>query len=156
MKKKSYILLLVLLFSLLLSGCISKAKPEDTIYKMEEAINEYDMKKLVECFEPSIQKIYKGILTTGQSFANTVDGIVNFIEENVLEDELLTVDITVNSKERISAKKVKLNITFTIDYVGQKQAKTMDVTMVYIKGEWYISSGTDIMEFLYPKGFKSF
>lgn len=156
MKKKGCLLILVLIFSVLLSGCIPIAKPEDTIYKMEEAINAYDMEALVECFEPSVQKVYAGALEVGSSFlgmdvgtlVDAASGIADLFGVEIMEDGLPTVDIVINSQEEISGEEVKMNLTFTVNYAGESESETMDVTLVLIKGKWYVSGDTDILEYL--------
>lgn len=156
MKKKSCLLILVLIFSVLLSGCIPTAKPEDAIYKMEEAINAYDMEALVECFEPSVQKVYAGALEVGSSFlgmnvetlVDAASGIADLFGAEMMEDGLPTVDIVINSQEEISDDEVKMNLTFTVNYAGESESETMDVTLVLIKGKWYISGDTDILDYL--------
>lgn len=156
MKKKSCLLILVLTFSMILSGCIPTAKPEDTIYEMEEAINAYDMEALVECFEPSVQKIYAGALEVGSSFLgmdlgtvlDAASGIADLFGVELMEDGMPTVDIVINSQEEISDEEVKMNLTFTVNYAGETESETMDVTLVLIKSKWYISGDSNVIDYL--------
>lgn len=154
--KKRVFLIFVLIFTVLLGGCIPIAKPEDTIHKMEDAINAYDMEALVECFEPSVQKIYAGVLEVGSSFLgmdvatliNAASGIADLFGVELTEGGMPTVDIVINSQEELSDEEVKMNLTFTVNYAGETQSETMDVTLVLIKWKWYISAESDVIDYL--------
>ena len=156
MKRKSCLLIIMLAVVMLFNGCLPKPKPEETIYKLEDAMNEYDMETLVECFEPSVQKIYAGALELGNSFLgmdvgtllNAAGGIADLFGVELLEDGMPTVDIVINSQEEISDEEVKMNLSFTVNYAGESETENMDVTLVLIKGKWYISGETNILDYL--------
>ena len=156
MKKKGCLLILVLTFSVLLNGCIQVAKPEDTIYKMEEAMNNYDMDMLLECFEPSVQDIYAGVVEIGSSFLgmdigtlmDAAGGIADLFGDDLIEGGMPSVDIVINSEEQISDEEVLMNLTITMEYAGESEVQTMDTVLVLIDGEWYISADSDLMEYL--------
>ena len=48
MKKKALVLL-TLLCMISFGGCSDQSHPEDVIQKMEDAFNEHDLDKMVEC-----------------------------------------------------------------------------------------------------------
>lgn len=156
MKKRSYLLIMVLAMAMLFNGCTPKPNPEDTIYKLEDAINEYDMQTALECFEPSVQKIYSGALEVGSSLLgmdietvlDTVGGIADMFGVELLEEDMPTIDIEIVSQEEISDEEVKMNLDFTITYAGESETENIDVTLVLIKGEWYISGETDLLDYL--------
>lgn len=156
MKKRSYLLIMVLVVAMLFSGCTPKPNPEDTIYKLEAAMNEYDIQTALECFEPSVQKIYAGVLEVGSSFwgmdigtvLDAAGGIADLFGVELLEDGMPTVDIEIVSQEEISDEEVKMSLDFTINYAGESETENMDVTLVLIKGEWYISGESDLLDYL--------
>lgn len=156
MKKKRCLLLFVLIFSMLLIGCVPAPKPEETIYEMENAMNAFDMEALVECFEPSVQKIYAGVLEVGSSFlgmdvgtlVDAASGIADLFGVELMEGGMPTVDIVINSQEELSDEEVKMNLTFTVNYAGETHSETMDVTLVLIKRKWYISAESDVIDYL--------
>ena len=155
MKKRSYFLIIVLVVAMLFSGCTPKPNPEDTIYKLEAAMNEYDIQTALECFEPSVQKIYAGVLEVGSSFLgldigtvlDAAGGIADLFGVELLEDGMPTVDIEIVSQEEISDEEVKMNLAVTISYAGESETENMDVTLVLIKGEWYISGEADLLDY---------
>lgn len=155
MKKRSYLLIMILVVAMLFSGCTPKPNPEDTIYKLEAAMNEYDIQTALECFEPSVQKIYAGVLEVGSSFwgmdigtvLDAAGGIADLFGVELLEDGMPTVDIEIVSQEEISDEEVKMNLAVTINYAGESETENMDVTLVLIKGEWYISGEADLLDY---------
>lgn len=156
MKKRGLFLILVLIVSILLNGCIPINKPEDTIYNLEAALNDYDIEKALECFEPSVQKIYAGMVEVGSSFfgvdidslAEAASGIANVFGDDMGGGGMPKVHFTINSKEKVSNKEVLMNVTITLVCNGQEESKTMDVKLVYIDRQWYISSDCQFAKWL--------
>ena len=131
-------------------ACLKSTEPEDTIYKMEEAFNDSDMEALLECYEPKVQKMYDGVMEIGGKLLgvdlNTIIGglgaFSNLYGKN-FGAEMPTIDITINSKEEINEEKVKMNITMKYDYSQQNlEDQTMDIYLIRIDSEWYISAET--------------
>lgn len=162
MKKKNLLVVSVFLMVLILSGC-QTAKPEDTIYKLEEAMNNYDMEMMLECYEPSVQKIYAGAMEIGSSIAgmdldtilNAAGGLADLFGDELVEGGMPQVDIIINSQEQISEDKLLMNLTVTYDYGGLMEQietettqteETFDAYLVLINGIWYLSAETPMME----------
>lgn len=151
MKSKSIALLSILaLISVFMCACLKSAEPEDTIYKMEEAFNDSDMEALLECYEPKVQKMYDGVMEIGGKLLgvdlNTVINGLGAFANLYGKDfgaEMPTIDITINSKEKINEEKVKMNITMKYDCSQQNlEDQTMDIYLIKIDSEWYISAET--------------
>ena len=112
------IVLLIAISLLLVSGCDIGKKPEDVINKLQASFDNSDIDMMLECYEPSVQKMYKGIMAIGGAFLGDVDladvfsglgGFVNIFGSEYTE--IPKINITINNKEIISDEKVKFNVT---------------------------------------------
>lgn len=134
----------------LLYGCKEESKPEDTIHKMEIAFNNSDIETLLECYEPSVQNMYNGIMEIGGKLMGidlktVISGLGSFA--NLYGEELGTempeIDITINTLDYVSDNKVKMNITMSYDYSEHEiPDQKMDIYVVKIDDTWYISAET--------------
>lgn len=149
-KIRIIIISLCLVPFVLLFGCKKESKPEDTIYKMETAFNNSDVEMLLECYEPSVQNMYNGIMEIGgklmdidlKSVISGLGGFANLYGEE-LGAEMPKIDITINNQDYVNDNKVKMNITMSYDYSEHEiPNQTMDIYVVNIDGTWYISAET--------------
>lgn len=111
--------------------------PEDTIRKMERALNNLDMKELIECYEPQVQKMYNENLM-GMDIGSLLGGFTNIYgKEFGLEMPEITINI--DNQEYISSEQVKMRLT--IHYQNSTISdETVDINLIRIDDIWYISS----------------
>lgn len=117
--------------------------PEDTIRKMERALNNLDMKELIECYEPQVQKMYNEIFKfnenlMGMDIGSLLGGFTNIYgKEFGLEMPEITINI--DNQEYISSEQVKMRLT--IHYQNSTISdETVDINLIRIDDIWYISS----------------
>lgn len=148
----SVILSLMMIFSC--CGCQKEPEPEDIMKKLETAFNTANIEMMLECYEPSVQNMYKGMMEIGGALLGGVDlativsGLGGFADifGSEFGAEMPKIEIVVNSKKVLSDSKVILNVTQKYDYKGIDVPKdtptelTEDVYFVKIDGEWYISA----------------
>lgn len=136
------------------NGCNIRQNPEDVIEKLETAFNTSNIDMMLECYEPSIQQMYKGIMEIGGQMLGGVDlatvvsglgGFANIFGETY-GHEMPTVKLTVTDKEVVSENKVKLNVTQEYFWNNPNLSNNLPdkvneiVYMVNIDGNWYISA----------------
>lgn len=160
-KKNVLIALLLICSTFIMSGCNSLIpQPEETLYKYEDAINSYDMEAAIECFEPSVQKLYAGGMELGSSIAgidmNTMIGaagaFADLFGDELVEGGMPEMKFTINSKEQLEKDRVLMNVTCTYenmsgitdDYGEDTMSEDMDVYFVLIDGKWYISADSSM------------
>lgn len=158
MKRKNKYISIVLFVVISLCSCTKKPKPEDTIYKLEKAFNNYDVDMLLECYEPSVQAIYEGIVEIGGSLMGGIDlktmmstagGIANIFGDELIEGGLPEIDININSQKEVTDEKVQMNLTINYIYSDEilktlpentSTEQNMDIYLVFIEDTWYISA----------------
>ena len=145
------ILILLFVFPFSLCACSDKAKPEDTIKKMETAMNTYDIDKLVECYEPSVQSVYSGIMEVLNLFGDVdfrtviqaLGGVAYLYGDNLTEDGVPKVSITVNSIKEIEEDRVLADLTFEYTYKDKTKKQPSErsyLYLVYIDDTWYLEA----------------
>lgn len=155
MKKKKFLseFLALILCMVVFVGCSREPQPEDVVNKLETAFNTLDVDMMLECYEPSVQKMYSAMMEVGGQFMGGIDlatiisGLGGFTDVfgDELGVEIPTVTFTVNSKQMISDSKAVLNVTLKYDYGGSVsdvdgEEVTEDMYFVKIDGQWYISA----------------
>lgn len=162
MKRKNRYISIVLFIAILLCSCTKKPKPEDTIYKLEKAFNNYDIDMMLECYEPSVQAIYEGIAEIGgnllggidlKTMMSTAGGIANIFGDELIEGGLPEIDININSQEEVTDEKVQMDLTINYIYSNEmldslpedmSTEQNIDIYLVLIDDTWYISAETPI------------
>ena len=120
-----------------------KYKPEDTIRKMERALNNLDMEELIECYEPQVQKMYNKIFKfdenlIGMDVGSLLGGFTN-IYGNEFGLEMPKITINIDNQEYISSEQVKMRLT--IHYQNSTISdEVIDINLIRIDDIWYISS----------------
>ena len=155
---KKWIIIILSVVIVLVSGvCLynlnKNPQPEDVIQKFEIAYNTSNIDMMIECCEPSVQKIYKGMMEVGSELfgvdlGTIISGMGGFNDIFGAEYGYGTanITITVNSKEVISDVKVKFNVTMQYIYRNANipdNAPDKADTVIYvvkIDDEWYISA----------------
>ncbi len=158
--------------TLLLSSCAFQSKPEDTIEKLETAFNNYDVEAVLECYEPSVQQVYSGIMEIGGALLGGVDlmtlvnmggGLANLYGEELFEGGLPKLSIDINSQEELSEDRVRMNVTMQYEFSEEMLEQLpesayapmiMDVELALIDGEWYIceNAGQSLEDLLQGNG----
>lgn len=118
-------------------------KAEDTIRKMERALNNLDMEELIECYEPQVQKMYNEIFKfdenlMGMDIGSLLGGFTN-IYGNEFGLEMPEITINIDNQEYISIEQVKMRLT--IHYQNSTISdEAIDINLIQIDDIWYISS----------------
>ena len=130
----------ILYFVFLKSGT-----PEDTIEKMEHALNNLDQEELLECFDNQIQGLYSGALSVGGELAgidlgglsDLASGLGGFMSAAGLtpEFDLEIVNIEYSDKNNCMAE-----VNFTMTFQGEIQTETQVLPMTKDGREWVISA----------------
>lgn len=135
-------------------ACGEESQPEDVIEKLETAFNTSNIDMMLECYEPSIQNMYKGLMEIGGQLMGDIDlqtiisGLGGFADVfgSELGMEMPKIDLVINEKEIIADDKVRMNITQYYDYNDMSvpenapEELTSDMYLVRIDGQWYISA----------------
>lgn len=152
MKKRLLCMILCSIF-LLLSACNSEPAPEQTIDKLESSFNSCNIEGVVECFEPSVQKLYDQILSTDTSqldnnilkaFINIGGSVANILDNEIVDGNFPKLSVTVNSSIKLSNERVRVNATF--NYTNKENLvteKTFDMDLIYTDKTWLISVSVD-------------
>lgn len=158
MKRTLYGIIALLFVPIILCSCMERPKPEDTVYKLEKAFNNYDMEMMLECYEPSVQSMYAGIMEIGGALLGGVDlktiiqglgGFTNIYGNSLIEGGLPQIAITINSMEEITEDKVLVDLTIKYIYSEEmlknipsdtQTEEQMYAYLVYIDDTWYFSS----------------
>ncbi len=159
MKKTLTALTLVcLMVSALFCSCSSRPKPEETVRKLETSFNNYDMETMLECYEPSIQDMYAGMMELGGALLGGIDvrtilqgmgGLTNLFGDSMIEGGMPQISITINSIEEVEKDKVLADLTF--NYIlsdeikanmpsGTSTEQQMYAYLIYIEDAWYFAA----------------
>lgn len=162
-KRKLWSLFIVLSIPFSLCSCTRETKPEDTIYKLEKAFNTYNIEMMIECYEPSIQDIYEGLMEVGgellgmdmKTIIQGASGFANVYGDSFMEEDIPEIDIIINSMEEVDGNKDKILADLTIKYDYSKETlerftdieteEKMYVYLICIDKKWYISGEEPIM-----------
>ncbi|MDY3249525.1 MAG: zinc-ribbon domain-containing protein [Candidatus Choladocola sp.] len=125
------ILAVMLLVGLLLFFTVFRSgKPEDTIAKLEKAMNTADEQAILECFD-------LGVLSDYQNLLGSQDlGFANFLSSF---GEMPEFDLEVIDVEKISSDQCSVTVQATITYSGTSETDTEKITMVKSGRKWLIS-----------------
>ena len=146
-----HIVAILLIIPICLCSCQAKSTPEDTIAKLESGLNTYDTEKVLECYEPSVQSMYAGIMEIGGALLGGVDlqtilqgmgGFANIYGDNMMEGGMPKVTITVNSIKEITDDKVLADMTFKTSFNDEEQTEKVYAYLVYIDDTWYFAAET--------------
>lgn len=110
--KKIFIIVLISFFVLAVYVEFFTNKPEDTIEKYFESINSMDYLQLIECFEPSVQRVSNGILGISSSLIgidledvfSILPAIIPLAEEESLEYDVSNIHVITYQGKYINEK----------------------------------------------------
>lgn len=155
---------LALVVTLCLCSCMEEAKPEETVEKLETAFNNYDIEMMLECYEPSVQSMYAGMMEVGGALLGGIDlktivqglgGFTNLYGDSLIEGGVPQIDIIINSMEEVSEEKVLADLTIKYVYSEEmlknlpsntQTEERMYAYLVYIDGTWYLSAEVPVIQ----------
>lgn len=120
-------------------------KPEDTIQKMEDALNKLDQKALLECFDDQTQGLYSGMLGVGGdligfdlgAFSDLASGLGGYMSAAGLTPQF---DLTVVDVEYTGDDTCIVTVDFAFTYQGESDTSTEVLPMVKDGREWVVSA----------------
>lgn len=136
---------LIAIASILYVVFIKSGTPEDTIEKMEHALNNLDQDELLECFDNQIQDLYSGALSVGGELAgidlgglsDLASGLGGFMSAAGLTPEF---DLQIVNIEYTDEDNCVAEVNFIITYQGQTQSETQILPMTKEGREWVVSA----------------
>lgn len=147
---------LVCVMTVMCSCSLIEPKPEDTIYKLETAFNNCDVDAILECYEPSVQTMYNGAMEIGGSLLGGIDlktvvsglgGFADVFGDQLVDGGMPKIKIIINSQQQVTEEKVLMNLTinFIEGSSAMRESEVMDVYLILIDDEWYISAEEPIL-----------
>lgn len=136
---------LIAIATILYVAFLKPGTPEDTIEKMEHALNNLDQDELLECFDNQIQDMYSGALSIGGDLAgidlgglsDLASGLGGFMSAAGLtpQFDLQIVEIEYSDKNNCLAE-----VNFVMVYQGETQSETQYLPMTKEGREWVVSA----------------
>lgn len=142
-------------------------KPEDTVEKMETALNKMDIKGLLKCFDQQSQDLYGSMSdVTGKiidsalgfslgNYTNLTSGLGGLVAGSGKAPKF---DLTVNNVTYSDDKNCVVDVTCTVDFTGSiyedlgeesmgTQTEEFQLPMTYEDGSWKVSiSAASLLE----------
>lgn len=119
-------------------------KPEDTIKKLETAMNDLDQTDILECFDDDVNKLYSGMLSFGEEYSgidlsawgDIAEGLGGIISSTDLvpQVDMIITDISYTDNEHCIVQ-VKVNTT----YSGQTETDEIILPMKLEDRKWLIT-----------------
>ena len=119
--------------------------PEDTVQKMEDALNRMDQQALLECFDEQSQGIYSGLLGVGGELLNFDLGALSDLASGLggcMSAAGLTpqFDLTVVDVEYTGDDTCLVTVDFAVTYQGTSDTDTQVLPMVKDGRDWVVSA----------------
>lgn len=119
--------------------------PEDTVQKMEDALNRMDQQALLECFDEQSQGIYSGLLGVGGEVLNfdlgalsdLASGLGGYMSAAGLTPQF---DLTVVDVEYTGDDTCLVTVDFAVTYQGTSDTDTQVLPMVKDGRDWVVSA----------------
>lgn len=119
--------------------------PEDTVQKMEDALNRMDQQALLECFDEQSQGIYSGLLGVGGELLNfdlgalsdLASGLGGYMSAAGLTPQF---DLTVVDVEYTGDDTCLVTVDFAVTYQGTSDSDTQVLPMVKDGRDWVVSA----------------
>lgn len=120
-------------------------KPEDTIQKMEDALNQLDQDALLECFDEQTQGIYSGMLGVGGdllgvdlgAMSDLASGLGGYMAAAGMTPEF---ELSVADVEYTGDDTCLVTVDMAVSYQGETETETQVFPMVKDGREWVISA----------------
>ena len=120
-------------------------KPEDTVARMEKALNNMDMDALIDCFDEQTQDMYSGALGVGSqltgadlgAWADLANGFGGFMAGAGLtpEYELEITDIQYEGSDTCA-----VYVNFYMSYQGEQSTEEIVLPMAKAGRKWAVSA----------------
>ena len=120
-------------------------KPEDTVARMEKALNNMDMDALIDCFDEQTQDMYSGALGVGSqltgadlgAWADLANGFGGFMAGAGLtpEYELEITDIQYGGSDTCA-----VYVNFYMSYQGEQSTEEIVLPMAKAGRKWAVSA----------------
>lgn len=124
---------------------IKASTPEDTIAKIEHALNKMDTEELLECFDEQTQNLYSGALGVGSelvgmdlgAWSDLAGGLGGLMAGASLTPKfkLEVMDIQYHGSDACL-----ISVNFQISYQGDTESETETLPMVKKGREWVVSA----------------
>lgn len=119
--------------------------PEDTVQKMEDALNQMDQQALLECFDEQSQGIYSGLLGVGGelldfdlgALSDLASGLGGYMSAAGLTPQF---DLTVVDVEYTGDDTCLVTVDFSVTYQGTSETDTEVLPMVKDGRDWVVSA----------------
>ena len=125
---------------------IKTGTPEDTIAKLEKALNNLDQNAVLECFDEQANSLYSGALGVGEALsdlplgdlADLASGLSGFLSAAGLTPDI-SIDIE-NISYASDKESCVVYVELTMEYMGEKEKEEIALPMVLTGREWLIST----------------
>lgn len=119
--------------------------PEDTVQKMEDALNRMDQQALLECFDEQSQGVYSGLLGVGgevlnfdlEALSDLASGLGGYMSAAGLTPQF---DLTVVDVEYTGDDTCLVTVDFAVTYQGTSDTDTQVLPMVKDGRDWVVSA----------------
>ena len=119
--------------------------PEDTVQKMEDALNRLDQQELLECFDEQTQGLYSGMLGVGGdllgfdlgALSDLASGLGGYMSAAGLTPQF---DLTVVDVQYTGDDTCLVTIEFAVTYQGTSDLDTETLPMIKDGRDWVISA----------------
>lgn len=118
--------------------------PEDTIARMEDALNHLDQEELLKCFDDQTQQLYAGALSVGGSLSGLdLDGLSDLASGlgGLMAGTGLTPRFTLDvvDVEYTDSDNCLVTVDFTVTFQGETQVETQQLPMTKDGRNWVVS-----------------
>lgn len=124
-----------------LEPAVTAAAPAATLQRLEEALDDLNIDRAVECFDQSSREAVRKYLT--ESLLEGVSDLTGFFSDAV-DFDFEIIDVQFSDEEHCM---VTMDGAYDIDIFGYTQsgAQRLDIPMVCENGEWYVT-GTALFD----------
>ena len=125
---------------------IKTGTPEDTIAKLEKALNNLDQNAVLECFDEQANSLYSGALGVGEALSDLPLGDLADLASGLsgfLSAAGLTPDISIDIEDISYASDKKSCVVYvelTMEYMDEREKEEIALPMVLTGREWLIST----------------
>lgn len=123
---------------------IKSSTPEDTVAKLETALNDLDQDEILDCFDEQMQDLYSGLLSVGgdlagvdgEGLSDLIDGLGGIMADNGLAPEfrIEVLDVSYSGKDSCN-----VSVRMYMTYAGETESEDGVLPMKKEGREWKIS-----------------
>lgn len=145
MRKKTISIVTIILIIGFAIGIIiysnNKSTPEGTIKTFQEAFNNNDINKMLDCLTPELQEKVDDLIQKTDKMAEVPVALI--IESMPLLSGMLDTDVPPNINMEILQEEVnadKATLTINVKVVDSNKSIKAELIMIKIKNQWYIKA----------------